>query len=253
MDSIRKWIVKHRNKWFGISSTIGILIILVILMDWIIMPLYTQRGSEYKVPDITEKSFEEAKSILKDHGFRIVIKDEQFHDTYLDSVVLMQDPQPFSKTKKGRRIYVTISAGKKRVNVPRVIGKSERDALFILRQAGLKSGEVFYEFHSYYQKGVVCDQTIPEGDEVVDQTVVDITVSNGKMPSKFIVPDLIGKSFPMADKMLHREGFSLGEVNYEVSNNLIQNTVIGQSVEPGEEFTNGCRIDLVVSRMEDER
>jgi serine/threonine-protein kinase len=249
MEKFLQWLKEHKNIFYGIGITAAVLLVFIFIMDAVVMPLYTKRGSEHEVPDITELTFTEAEEILKENGFNIVKKDDQFHPTYPESTVIQQDPQPFSKTKKGRRIYVTLSAGERKVRVPRVIGKSERDAIYVLQQAGLHPGDIFYEFHSYYQKGVVCNQAIVEDQEVVALTVVDITVSNGPLPDKFVVPDLRGKSLETAVTLLRKAGLSVGYVSYQTRKNLIPETVINQSIDPAQEVVKGQPVNLIVSRL----
>ena len=251
MHSFKAWIQKHRTPLIGVGSTILFFIILAVLMDWIIMPLYTHQGAEDEVPDVTESSFTDATKNLESSGFRIVKDGEVYSPTYPESTVVFQNPEPFSKVKRGRRVYVTLSAGVRKVLVPRVVSVSERDAEFILKQAGLVLGNITYEYNNYYPNGVVTDQSLPDGTEVETQTEVDITVSSGLSPNRFVVPDLIGKSLDAAGKIIMRSGFRVGKVTREIQKKLVPDTVIRQSLEPGEAANQGQEIDLVVSRLED--
>jgi beta-lactam-binding protein with PASTA domain len=136
------------------------------------------------------------------------------------------------------------------IEVPLVTNQSERDAEFDLNQVGLTLGEVYYEYDSYYLSGVVFAQSIDAGVEVVEGTPVDITVSLGRLPKEFIVPDVIGKSLEMAKRELRRAGLSVGHMTYEVDENLVPDTVIRQSIDPEKKVNRGYRIDLVLSKLE---
>ncbi len=252
MNFLKKWFKRHRTVLLGLGSTIIMLIFLVFLADWVIMPLYTHHGAEEELPDVTELSFEKAKTILNKKGFQIIRDKEQFDDTYPAGTVIAQNPAPFSRVKKGRRIYVTVSAGERSMQVPRVLGSSERDAIFAIRQAGLKIGDVFYKYNDYYPGGVVCNQSIPPDSTVVEKTVVDITVSLGRLPGRFLVPDVVGKSLKTAKKLLGKAGLKIGSVTYKVNNKLIPDTVIEQAIAPGQEVSQGQEIDLVVSQLEED-
>jgi beta-lactam-binding protein with PASTA domain len=224
--------------------------LLVLLMDWIVMPLYTHQGAEEELPDVTEQPFRKAEEILKSKGFRIG-EIEFVHDaTYAESTVVSQIPQPYYLVKRGRHIFLTLSSGNRIVVVPRVIGKSERDAVFLLKQAGLKVDEPSYDFHSYHPYGVVSDQSLQEGSEVQEYSIIHIVVSNGQFPNRFVVPGLVGQSLEMAVKGLRRQGLEPGSISYEVHSNLVPNTVIRQSVNQGEEVYQGYRVNLVVSKQE---
>jgi len=228
------------------------LLFFVFFMDRVFMPIYTHLGAEEELPDVTERTFNEAKEILESKRFSIIKEGEKYDATYPESTVVFQNPPPFSRVKRGRRIYVTLSAGEKMIEVPLVTNQSERDAEFDLTQAGLILGEVYYEYDSYYLGGVVFAQSVDAGVEVVEGTAVDITVSLGRLPKEFIVPDVIGKSLEKAKRELRRAGLSLGYVSHDVDEHLIPDTVIRQSVDPGDKVNRGSEIDLVVSKLESE-
>lgn len=250
MNRWKTWITQHKTILLGIGSTVLMLCFLVFFMDLAVMPIYTHHGEERELPDVTERSFEDAREILESKGFTIVKEGEKFDATYPESTVIFQNPSAFSRVKRGRRIYVTLSAGEKLIPVPRVIGMSERDAEFSLRHAGLQLGEVFYEYHSYHLNGVVFQQSIDPEIEAVEDTPIDITVSMGRAPDQFIVPDVTGKSLDMAKRMLRRAGLSVGNLSYEVEPDLVPDTVIRQSIDGGNEVMRGQRIHLVVSKLE---
>ena len=135
--------------------------------------------------------------------------------------------------------------------MPRVIGDSEREAGFRLKQSGLQLGEVFYEYNDYYPSGVVSNQAVAPEEELPENTAVDITVSNGRLPTQFIVPDVVGKSLAAAKKSLRQAGLRVGHVEYEVRKNLIPETVIQQSIFGGEAVNQGEAINLIVSKLEE--
>lgn len=240
-----------RIHFLGTLSTIIIVFFLVFLFDKIVMPVYTQQGQTRELPDITELTEQQADSILNELGFRMIRDREQYDDLYPAGIVIAQNPLPFSKVKKGRRIYVTVSAGERFVEMPRLIGLGENNALFSIREMNLQVGQVFYEYNNYYPNGVVSHQSISEKEEVVERTIVDITVSLGRLPTKFEVPDVVGKSLSLAKEMLSKAGLNLGRITYEVQPKLLPDTVIEQAIAPGTEVKQGESVNLILSRMED--
>jgi len=246
--SFRERLEEHRNAVLGIGVTLVLFLVWMVLMDVVVMPFYTHRGHEEELPDVTEMSFEEAQRLLESKGFRIV-KDQAKHDSnYPVGMVIFQNPAPYSKVKKGRRIYVTVSTGEAMVPVPKVVGTSERDAVFLLNKSGLSVGNIVHDYNGYYPGGVVCDQSVPEASEVERRTAVDITVSRGLQPTRFLVPDVVGKNIETAQKMLWESGCAAGDISYEINRRLVPGTVLEQSVRRGTEVGHGTRVDLVVSR-----
>jgi len=239
---------RHRNKMIGLISTAGVFLVLIIFSDKIFMPLYTHRGAELELPDVTEKSFEEAAFILEDQKLQIVIDTLQFSSFYPESTVIQQDPPPFTRVKRGRRIYVTLSAGERQIEVPRVIGLSERDATFALYNAGLVVGEIYYEFSNYYPQGVVFVQSLKD-TLVPEKTFVDITISNGRLPTEFVVPKLAGLPLKKATTDLRKAGLRLGQIRYRENDNLVPDTVLEQSPASGTKVPRGTRVHVIVSML----
>lgn len=228
------------------------LIVLVITCDQVIMPIYVKHGKDVVLPQVVGIPFTKADSLLKSQGFRTILDKETYSSNYPKGTVTFQNPLPESVVKKGRRVYLTVSKGEKRVAVPRLIGGSERDAELKLRRLGLKVGKKSYEFSTYFPKGVVTDQSVSPGDTLQVGQVIDFSVSLGNIPEHFIVPDLVGKSLNEATYILLHSGLKVGKVSKEVNDNLLQNTVIRQSLPPGTEVEMGQAIDLVVSEFDTE-
>jgi eukaryotic-like serine/threonine-protein kinase len=250
MNFLKKWILTHQNMLKGIFATIAMLMVLMVLADWLVMPLYTQHAREKELPDVTEMSMAEARRLLVENGFDIVAEKSIYDATYPESTVVQQNPAAYSRVKNGRRVYVTLSAGEKLVQVPRVIGESERDAEFTLKQSGLLLGDVYYEYHDYHLRGVVSEQSIHASLEVSENTAIDITVSLGREPHRFQVPDVVGKSFEEARKIILKSGLEVGSISFVVKREYVPDTVIEQSLKSGSEVNQGSTINLVVSRLE---
>lgn len=245
---------KTKKTWFiGLSSIFVMLVLLSFIMNSIVMPIYTKHGIEEEVPDVTEMTLEEAEGVLGQKGLRIFKDREKFDSIYPAGTIIFQNPPPFSKVKRARRIYVTVSAGEKRATVPRIIGMSERNAKFQLREVGLVVGEIYYKYSNYHPKGVVCGQSIPENEEIAEKTVVDFTLSQGSdKPSRFFVPKIVGESYSSAKQRIRQAGLNVGKVVFKIKKDLIPGTVIKQSIPPERSVPFGTKMDLVVSRLEEE-
>jgi beta-lactam-binding protein with PASTA domain len=247
---MKRFLEKMKTPVLGVLSTAGMLIFLALLFEFVVMPLYTKHGAERELPDVTEKSFGEAKALLESKGFRVVKEPKPKYDpVYPAGTVIFQNPAPYSHVKRGRRIYLTLSAGERMVEIPNVIGASERDAEFVLKRAGLSVGEVYYDYSNYFPAGVVSLQSATAGDTLVENSIVDITVSIGSLPSHFYVPDVRGKSLDSAKKLVLQAGLRLGEVTYEETNAYVPETVLGQKLSAGAEVARGTAVDLIVSRL----
>ena len=69
----------HILKYVGLAAAVVIVLFLVI--DSVIMPAYTRHGTEYPLPDIINKSYDEAIVIAQRYDFEIVIRGRQASPT----------------------------------------------------------------------------------------------------------------------------------------------------------------------------
>ncbi|MDW7681614.1 MAG: PASTA domain-containing protein [bacterium] len=228
-------------------------IIIVLLFDKLIMPLYTRHGQEIEVPDLTSMFFEDARELLKQMDLKIVEEEKKFDSSnkFPIGYIMAQNPPPASKVKTGRRIYVITSKGEPVIEMPQLVRRSERNAVFELQKLGLILGEVNYEHSEFFHEGVISEQSIPPDTELKPGTVVDITVSLGQFPDKFIVPDVVGRSLRDARRIIFQSGLTLGEVSFQTEDDLLPETVIHQFPEANLEVTQGDTVKLLVSRFGD--
>ena len=226
----------------------------VVFLDRVIMPYYTRHNSEIEVPEVVELNIKQADSVLAARGFRLVVEREQYDWNYPEGTVINQNPEAFAVTKKGRRVYVTISIGEMLAPMPNLVGKSARDATFAAQSAGLTlTEESFgYEYSHYYPEGVVMAQSIPPGTKIKKDTPIHATVSLGNLPNEFRIPDLVGQTLDRARKIILTSGLEIGEIVYQFKPDLLPNTVISQTPLPNEKTNRGQPVNLVISSLEEE-
>lgn len=240
-------------KEWGLAAGLVFIIFIGILgiFDRVVMPRYTRHGKKVEVPDVVEMPLEQADSALSKAGFELVVESGRYDNHYPEGTVIDQNPQAFSETKPGRRVYVTVSSGEQMCVMPNLIGKSERDAVFTAHSAGLTLNEedVGYEYSYYYPAGVIMAQSIPPGTKLKKDTPIHVTSSLGALPEQFTIPNLVGQPLDRARKIILTSGLSLGEVTYEANEDLLPNTIISQSPEASSPAEKGQSINLVVSKL----
>jgi serine/threonine-protein kinase len=95
------------------------------------------------IPDVTGQSYEAAAKALADAGFQVV-KKEDYSDEVPDvGKVISTSPSANSSATKGTKVTVTVSKGKKTIQVPDVRGLSLDQARGELRAAGLVPGNIY--------------------------------------------------------------------------------------------------------------
>lgn len=133
-----------------------------------------------KVPDLKGFSVESIEKMLNGLGLEVgEITTKKESDQPKDTIIT-QFPQAGENIKKGGKINIEVSSGKKEelITVPSLIGLDQISAGNTLRSANLILGEVKTE-NSDREVNSVIDQSIRAGEQVKSASKVDITISIG--------------------------------------------------------------------------
>lgn len=181
------------------------------------------------MPDLTEKTVEQAKEILKEYN--VTISDditEELSDEYEKGEIIATDPKKGTTIKEGDVVKVTVSKGKYIV-LEDYTGKKEDVAKKALEKLKFEV-EIEYEISSK-TKGTVIDQSIEKGTKV-DPTEKDrkiiLTVSKGDY---VVLGNYVGMDQNKAKEVLTKLGFDV--TIKETSSEQAVGTVVEQSLKEG--------------------
>jgi len=231
---------------FGIAFFV-VSVLLVLLMDQVVMPLYVSQGKTITLQDVRNVSLSRAQTKLAEMELEAIVLDSVAAPDLPPYTVVEQQPLPGNLVKKGRAIFLTISKGKEYVQMPNLIGKALTEARLILDQLNLKVKTTEYKYDYDKPQGVICGQSINPGIAVAKHSELSIWISNGSPVKIYIVPDLFGVSLGVARKRIREAGLKVGKINYVRSEELTPLTVINQSVIKGNEVFEVIEIDLEVT------
>ncbi|MEA3287965.1 MAG: PASTA domain-containing protein [Candidatus Marinimicrobia bacterium] len=230
-----------------IFVAIGILIAL--LFNNVILPLYVNWNDEIRVPSLTHTDLEKASEILKERKLEWTIKDTIYRRDIPAGFIMDQYPEAGQMVKENRKIQFTVSLPPEKLEMPDLVAITERQATIALDQLGLILTEVLTDSSDMYERTVVMDQSIAAGLPVAPGDTILLTVSLGKRNLKKTMPTLLNKGLNEATKVLQINGFSLGAVQYTQDSDLLPKTVISQSVDPGKIFPRErvIYVDLIIT------
>jgi serine/threonine-protein kinase len=233
----------------GLLLGFVILVMLFLLVNNFVMPLYTRQGSELAVPELMGMTIDEADSALSARGFRMILEPAKFGTRVEPGTVLEQRPLANAFSKPGRKVRVVPAKEVGSNAVPYLIGLEVRDAQVRCRNLGLICGptEISYQFSKMTPKGLVLEQVPAEGEEIEPGGSIQLVVSLGDAPDAIRVPLLTEKSLHDARQSIIEAGLELGRVTRKETDVYVAGTVIAQSVRSGLEVERGRRIDLVVA------
>lgn len=217
----------EKNKFihFLISKTfivnLGIAIAVFIVIFFLLfkfLDIFTKHGKELIVPDFSGMTVPEVDSAGYFEQFDLFVIDSLFDEDNTKGTIVMQEPLPDSKVKKGRNIYVTIVATMpETVIMPDLKDLTLRQAVNILESHKLKAGRLIYA--PSFDKNAILEQmfrgdTAQPGDTLQKGSIIDLVIGSGEKMYKIPIPFLIGKTREEAIYDLNIASFNLGSEFY---------------------------------------
>lgn len=201
------------------------LIILVVcaLIFWGVsswLDSYTRHGDNIVVPSLARMDYNEAISALEERELLAEIMDtSEFNPDFPRGSIINQYPEDGATVKKGRVIKLTINPMKARkVEIPQLIEKTKRRAIYDLESKGFKVGELTYV--PYIGKDVVVDikvngKSVKEKDRFEKGTTIELVLGKGLGNDLSPMPYLRFLSLDEAKQLLLEASLNLGSVIYD--------------------------------------
>ncbi len=145
------------------------------------------KTARIKMPSLTGKMFEKAVEIAEKKGFYIGIQERVNSTTEEKGTIIDQSVEKGKTIDGGSRVYVTVSDGPRKVEVPDVVGMdigTGYEYLF-MEEFFLVDVEEEYndDYGSNYAKDTIMKQSLKAGTVVDEGTVIVLTVSKGPKPA----------------------------------------------------------------------
>jgi beta-lactam-binding protein with PASTA domain len=234
--------------WKKFLVFVSALILIMVLLNWVVMPLYVKHNTLVKVPSVVGLSFADAKKKLDEGGLEGLQGDIRYDPEKPIGTVLDQNPPAEQMVKDGRRIYLIVSGGEQLYDVPNLVGRTEREAKFILGQRNLELQEVESRASAQYPSGLVISQIEQAGSKVKKGTKIGVVISVGMETGDLKVPDLIGKNLEDAKKLILQNKLTIGKINFQPSTTVTLNAVIDQYPKANTMTKENQKIDLFVNK-----
>ena len=193
-----------------------VLLVLVLVVVALVSALTAMRfaihGREVWLPDLVGKTPAEARRIAVENGLQLDIERQYYSVTVPEGRILSQMPPAGTKVRRGWDIRVAESLGPQRVDIPNVVGESQRAAEINIRRRGLDIGSV-------------ASITIPNGtpDQIVAQNPapaasgiaspkISLLVNSAPPAQAFVMPNFVGQPLASVTQAIHDAGLHVGQV-----------------------------------------
>lgn len=193
------------------------------------------------VPDVSNKSQDDAKSILEAAGFKVGNVRTVDNASIEKDKVVSTDPAANSKQTKGTIITLYISSGMTKIP-DNLIGQPKDTVIEQLKQAGLTQITIESEYSDSIASGAVTRVDPGVGSTVEAGTAVTIWVSTGKQ--QVSVPFVTHSTLAEAKRILQVAGFQVS-VNGPQDDDAI---VESMSPNGGSQADSGSTITLTTKK-----
>jgi len=215
---------RKRRTLLTVLIVILALALLVVLFNWVVMPLVVGRGRETTVPNVVGLDrFAAVESVLNAGLLLGEVRSVSNATVPLDRVVA-QHPEPGQRVKLGRKVQLDVSAGGSKLKVPHVEGLTLTRATALLLESGLAVAGVESLRKPNLPPGQIFATRPPAGVEVDegDSIFVQIAFRTGNFP----MPNLIGMNLEEAHGIITAQGLVLGEVKQAPSDEPVGNVLV---------------------------
>ncbi|MCX7857451.1 MAG: PASTA domain-containing protein [Deltaproteobacteria bacterium] len=193
-------------------------------------------------PDIRGLTLPEAELILKKCGLELQILRQEKRSDVAKGVIVRQRPEGNVPVKKGRRVYVTVSAGPDLVIVPNVKGLTVETAYAVVSEKKIKIKEKILVPSKY--DGKVLAQIPKESEKILEGEGIVVIV--GRKPEKyFVMPEISNWDFKELIEELESKEISY-KITYEKNENPGWLNRITVDKKPGTIFRSSETVSINV-------
>jgi beta-lactam-binding protein with PASTA domain len=200
-------------KSFFRFALLSLVLLVVALVSALTAMRFAIHGREVAVPDLVGKPPTEARRVADASGFEMDVERQYYSATVPEGKILSQLPAPATQVRRGWQIRVAVSLGPQRVEIPNVLGESQRAAEINIRRRGLDVGTVAQIESRDTPADQVLGQSPPPNASGVSAPKISLLTTQAATPQTFVMPNFVGQSLGGVTLVLQDAGFRLGSVS----------------------------------------
>jgi eukaryotic-like serine/threonine-protein kinase len=195
---------------------LALVLIIVALVSALTAMRFAIHTREVAVPDLVGKTPIEARRVAELDGFQFEVERQYYSPKIPAGRVLSQLPSAGTETRRGWQIRVAESLGPQRVNIPNVIGESERAAEISILRRGLDLGTVA----QVQMAGVAANQVIAQSPSANASSIsaprISLLAAQSPEQQSFVMPSFVGQTLITASAAIKDVGLRMGKVTVAV-------------------------------------
>ena len=193
-----------------------VLLALVLLVVALVSALTAMRfaihGREEAVPNLIGRAPADARRIAEVDGFELAVERQYYSPNVPEGKILSQLPPAGTLVRRGWEIRVAASLGPQRVQIPDVMGQSERAAEMNIGRRGLDVGTVAAMPSSSAAPDEVLSQSPPPNAGGLSSPKISLLVAQPAPVRAFVMPSFIGQPLNTVKLIVETAGLRIGTV-----------------------------------------
>jgi beta-lactam-binding protein with PASTA domain len=196
---------------FALLALILLVVALVSALTAIRFAIHT---SEVIVPNLVGKTPLEGRKLAEGNGLQKEVERRYYSPTTPEGKILSQLPPASTQVRRGWQIRVALSLGPQRVEIPSLLGQSQRAAEINIRRRGLDMGALA----QLQMPGTTADQVLSQSPlpnaSGVSAPKISLLVTAASQPQALVMPNFVGQPLASAVQVLQGAGLRVGVVTF---------------------------------------
>lgn len=232
---------------------LSLTLLVVALVSALTAMRFAIHGREVAVPDLVGKTPQEGRRIAELNGFQFEVERQYYSANIPEGRILLQVPPAGTQIRRGWQIRIAGSLGPQRVEIPNLLGESERAAEFNILRRGLDVGAVA----RMAMPDVPADQVIAQSPSPSAASIaapkISLLATQAPAAQAFVMPSFAGQTLASAEAALRDAGLRLGDVTLAAldANALTAppasgTVIVSQNPAAGARIVTGAVVNLEV-------
>lgn len=238
---------------------LALVLLLVALVSALTAMRFAIHGREVAMPSLVGKTPAEARRLAEENGMQMQLERQYYSASIPEGRIMSQIPAAGTPVRRGWQVRVAESLGTQRVQIPDVIGQSERAAEFNIRRRGLDVGAIAQIQIPESGPDQVVSQSPPANASDISAPRISLLVTEPPSPPAFVMPNFIGQPLGNVTPALQGAGLRVGVVTIagQAGNPFsppmittlqaaAAGTIVSQSPAAGQKIAGGSAVNFEV-------
>jgi eukaryotic-like serine/threonine-protein kinase len=190
----------------------ALVLLVVALVSALTAMRFAIHGREVAIPNLVGKTPAEARRISEDSGLQVEVERQYYSPSVAEGRILSQLPPAGTQVRRGWQIRVAESLGPQRVEIPNVLGQTQRAAEINIRRRGLEVGAVAEMQAPDAPAGEVLSQSPPPNASGVSAPKISLLLSDVAPAQALVMPRFVGQPLGSVTLVLQDAGLRVGTV-----------------------------------------